>query len=553
MHRRALVTGCAGLLGAIGWGATVAAGADLEPQAAPSAEQQIIESLYGERIRAARATIASDDDLALAGNLADAAESQGIAPTLITALYETAFELAAPWPEGFELASSAMMNVAERAPDRRVHAYGKLADLHYGNFRRLSMAGRGERAGACLAALLRAADLRMASGDFAGAQEVYTRAQSVAMLVDRRAAADLRDAAQQARRMAGYRRQLDAAIEAHADDPSPESARRIVDLCVITLNRPQLAVDYAPATQDAALVKRVKAATRPIDRPDAAQLLDLGEWYRKLALAAGAEAQLPLLARAKIYYEHFLAKADPTDQGRVRAKLAQRQVDMLIDQRGGLDDRALSDLRQLAANTKVDVLKLIDPRRHRARGTAEMKDGALMQSYPRADGAYTARGIAAAPIAPKGSYEIRATYVRTGVGSAAFLLPIADRRLTVEIDESKVVLASLHSIDGEVKRYRGTSEVAGDKRKGVEPFSAVIGVDHRGESVTLRLDVDGERIIDWSGKAQQITQDLNWPAPNARALGLGARYATITWRQVELKMTRGLATRMPTLDLKSTD
>ena len=73
----------------------------------------IIESLFGDQVRAVASTRARDDDVALAKQMLDAEASLRASPGVAPLLCERAYDLTVGYPEGVETMIASMTRLAE--------------------------------------------------------------------------------------------------------------------------------------------------------------------------------------------------------------------------------------------------------------------------------------------------------------------------------------------------------------------------------------------------------------------------------------------------------
>lgn len=261
------------------------------------------EQLYGPDIKRVVATAGAADDLALAGQLIEAARSTPLKPELLAAMCESAYLLAAGADGGDVIAFRAADALAGRVPARRFDAARLRARL----WRRAYRDGNDPADGAyLLRALLAAGEQGTAARRFAEAVEVWQEATALAEQLGsprRKAIAD-RLPAFVAR--AESLRQAETLTARLRTDPRDATARRqMLRLQLLELDNPAAALDYVDVAPDEATRTNLPITAEPVGELSEDAALKLAEWYVGLAGQASPGGRPLLRGRAKAYYIRF--------------------------------------------------------------------------------------------------------------------------------------------------------------------------------------------------------------------------------------------------------
>jgi hypothetical protein len=190
----------------------------------------------------------------------------------------------------------------------------------------------------------------------------------------------------------------------------------------------------------------------------------------------------------------------------------------------------ISILRQSDGRGRVDLLKLIDPRRQSIRGDWKLKDGILV-SPPDVPWA-----LLQLDMKPPPTYTIRATVERKeGHDALIFPIIVGDKECNVCIDG--------WPRDGKhhsgLEMIRGLGPPSNETRHWGDLLTpdklASIQIDVTATSV--RLTVDRRQIFDWRGSPDVFSMQKGWERPDKTVLGLGSYSASFHISRLELRAT----------------
>jgi len=298
--------------------------------AAPVAEEAkaVFASLYAKQVQQVTASADRKDDVALAGQLLDAARAAEASPALLGLLCENAHTLGLRHPDGHKTAVEAMELVAEKVPQQRTAALGKLVEFHQAQYNRARSTDRKSRGEELFEAIARAAVARTEAKDFAGAGALWRRALPLTKI----AKPKLADAVQLAIKFAAADQQvmqkaaaLEQQLRANPDDAQAREA--LIRLHITEFDDPAAAARYLPADRTDMTSKLVTVAAMSLERLPERACLELGDWYRGLSAEATEAGKAAMLRRARDYYQRYLELHTDEDLGRTKVKLALKQVE----------------------------------------------------------------------------------------------------------------------------------------------------------------------------------------------------------------------------------
>ncbi len=298
-----------------------------DPAAEAGKAVTFVESLYGEAVRRAKATLAKDDDLALATEVLKQARDEGNTPHLTAALAETAYLLAAPVPEGLETAAAALALRVEALPEHATAAREQRVDLYQAAFSRARGDDRYEVGQQLITACVDAGDAAAEDADYRAASAAYRRAFGTARSLNSPQA----EALQRKLRDYSSRVRVQGRAEQMAEQlaKTPENAAlrdELVRLYLVELDAPKQAARHVASGDDRVENKLVVLATMTPGRLPEAGALKLADWYRTLADKASPAARPAMLERAVTHYETYLAEHSTDDLDRRKAEMALARV-----------------------------------------------------------------------------------------------------------------------------------------------------------------------------------------------------------------------------------
>jgi len=296
-------------------------------------EEETFDRLFGKEAEQVMRSLDRADDGAFAAKLLAAGDSVEEQPAFRALLCEKAYEFGVRIPSGYATAVKAMLCLVEVVPERKDDWDEKLLNVYQLQYKGARSADEKARAGAELLPLLLAlADARVQAWEFAEAVALYRRAIPVDAAVqgggEQRIQILLRYA-ETRQRLLERVGQLRTHLQGRPDDK--DAAANLVQLCLVELDNPAEAARYANHLGDDVFKKYVLvAAMKAANLPEQAAL-GLAKWYKDLADGAADLVKPRMLARAKCYYERYVALHMAEDAAGTAARAALEQVTEELD------------------------------------------------------------------------------------------------------------------------------------------------------------------------------------------------------------------------------
>jgi len=488
---------------------------------------EVVQSVYGEDLKRVAATKDPGDDVALASRLLGAAKAAENQPALLALLCERAADLGLADPRGFDTALAAADLLAAKVPQQAALAQDTVVAVRQRQYdlgRGVDKAAAGDK---LIDALTQASAAGTAAGDWEKAGKCVRQAATVAHAIRSDKAPTLEAQAkglvhrqQVALRVGQLKTQVKAA-------PSNRQAReQLIRLLVVELDNPAAAAAYVDESCDDALRKFVPAAARPVgDAPELA-CLELGEWYRGLAAAAGTRpaGKAATLERATAYYRRFLDLHTSTDLDRTRVDLTLKKV-----------AADLETLRPKAPDAEgwIDVLKLVDLAKDQVRGQWQRTDAGLAGASP--NGA----GRVEVPLALSGNYELEFRFVRTDGDGVAAILPLGSTSAMLMLGKESA--SGLQYVNG---KFAGENETKVSP-SGIEAgrlYTVVARVLIDGEKAAITVSLDGKPYIAYKGALSTLSLPAEWwRLPHDKCPGLGIDWGHVLYQGARVRMLSGKA------------
>jgi hypothetical protein len=469
-------------------------------------------SLYGRDEARVRQTRDPADDIELAGRLLAAAEKAQDQPALAAVLSEKAFDLSSEHAAGHETALAAVDCLESVAPQRAEDCAERRAAVWQNRY---DAAPRNDREGPgeeLIDALLATVDACLSVGDAADAEKACQRAAGIARAVGsgRREAVtarlqDLRAASRDAHDVENLKGLLE-------NSPDNVAAREKLVRLLLYFGRAAEAPKYLEGVKDAALLKYIPAAAKPLEEAPELACLELGEWFRLLGEDAPKYARVPLYQRALAYLERFLGLHSDEDALRTRAVLARDKVEAALE--------------ALGRSRWIDLLEYIDPSRDTVMGEWRRQGDGLAivkkKTYARI----------LVPVSPTGSYEFKGTFVRTsGDECVSVWLPVLEKGVLLGLSHGHGNSCVLHTPLAEVLKP-GTLE------NGREYTLHVI-VLVEGKQVKFSSTLDGKPLLAGEATLSDLQPNEKHALPEPGCFGLCVFDSTCVWLSARVKMRSG--------------
>jgi hypothetical protein len=260
------------------------------------------ERLYGSDVAKARASPNSENNLALALQMLQSAQTAADSD-LLALLCEHAYELASEICGGQTLAFRIARVLSEKVPERRFDAALMRASMYERAYEADKSPIDGEY---LIDALVEAADSGMAARLFPETAQVWTKALAVAKELE---SPRIESIEARLPAFAGRVESLQAIIpltaSLRANPRSSETRRQLLWLYLVELDDPAEALNYMDAAGEEAIKTNLPLAFEPLENLSKEAVLRLAEWYASLMERANPGGRELMAGRAKAYYQRF--------------------------------------------------------------------------------------------------------------------------------------------------------------------------------------------------------------------------------------------------------
>jgi hypothetical protein len=483
-------------------------------------------SLYGNEYNQVTRTPDKGDDVALAADLLKAAKAQDIAPGLLARLCNTACELSARLPAGYDTAMEAMELLAQKAPDQAADSLAKAAAVREKQYHAAKGPDKADAGEVFIESMLAAAGASMASGATADGMALLRKALTAANAIksDRRGEIQGRLAFATARlRVEKQAEDLKAKLEASPEDAA--TRKQLVQACLVELDDPAQAQKFLNESSDESLRKYLPAVSKGVAAAPEIACMELGEWYRGLGEAPGASpgGQEAMLKRARAYYQRFLDLHKTEDIARTQAALAVRKTDAALAKLGPARGEGI-----IGPGRWIDLLKTVSPEKDALDGEWQFKEGTLHVSSP---GKYARLTF---PCGVEGSYEVVVAFVRTdGVYEMAVALPTGASAVSVLLSASQGNLSGFYSVKNTPLTVSPGTLVNG------RDYTLKIKVRVAGDQADLTALLNDKPLLHWQGPQADLSSAYKMRSP--KSPGLGVYASAYQFKSVRMRMLSGTA------------
>ena len=480
--------------------------------------QATFDDLFGQSLRAVRATRDTADDGELAAELLAAARMSGEYPELLSILCRRAYDLTADLDGGQELAVTAMTLLADSVPTEAVEALSSVVELRRNRYQTTRGLGKRIAGEQLIDSMVALADGQMAAGEARAAMTTMANARQLSIEAAPSREVRLFEAAERmnvrqeaTRRAEQYRTQL-------ATDPGDRSTRAaLVRLELMEMDNPFAAAPYVDESMDEFMRTYVSLAAKGPGALSAPVAMELGDWYAHLAAGADAPVAAAMLRRAAGYYERALSdeaaaveQADQVKQllGRVRGELAR-----------------VSGI-PLAAGQYHELAELLDLREDVLAGRWQRLDHGVRSPA-------TGEARLRLPVTVIGAYtlEVRLARVANG-GMATITLPVGDREVLLILDSFG--LSGLELIDGERVIDNVTGE-GGSRLANDRAYKLVVDVAFGDGRADITVLLDGPMLVTWQGEMESLSAPGAWSGGWAGAVVIGSTGAGWEFDSIRLR------------------
>jgi hypothetical protein len=361
--------------------ASIAWSAEVPTAATAGESRKAFEQLYGQQIRAVKATPGGDDDVALGRDLLKAAGDLKDQPELLAVMCGEAFGLTQAHAD--DVALDAMKLLGERIPGKAVEAREQMIKL----LRAMHGSARGEAkvaaAGRLVIVSLEQADALLAAGKSTEAITLYRHSQSVAAGAKLGSVDSIKAKLDFAAEVARNLKQAEQFKTALKETPNDKkTAGALAMLLVTKFDNPAEAADQGLLLEPA-LAKNIALANKSGGDLTAEEALQLAAWYAQLYEPERGTIRARLVSRAIRYNQRFLEAYAGSDLPRVTAELQlkklEKELAALAEANPALAD-SLDGKWVALFHSKTQVLPTGTPSSPKNPAAIDYKDGALTLS-----------------------------------------------------------------------------------------------------------------------------------------------------------------------------
>ena len=300
------------------------------PAALPADKESVkawFDRYYGTRVETVEATNYPADNIALADELVRTAPSAAQSPLLMSYIAEQAFMLSSIDAEGYATSARAANLVVQAEPARRLEMLDRLLPVYDQKYRNSDGEDRDQVRETWLKALLMLGDEQAKAENYKDADMHYRRAIGIA----RSSNSSLVNMANMRSQSLKQRQKAMLTIKMWegklTSNPNDLNARRsLTNLYLIDLDNPVKAAEHAQVAGDLRAQKYVPFAANPALVQASDTWVELGDWYQGLARDAVPPSEPAMLARAKMYYQHFINTSQSGHPARTKAQAGLEKV-----------------------------------------------------------------------------------------------------------------------------------------------------------------------------------------------------------------------------------
>jgi hypothetical protein len=305
------------------------------PSARAEDAKEIVQSLFGDKIKEVARTSSKLDDVKLAGDMFAAAKEAQEEISLLQVLCPIVYDLASKHATGHEIAVEAMSLLAEKDPKSARDALKKIILIRTRLYRYGKRDLRGEFGNMLIDDHLALAAAEENASNMNGAASQLYASVSVARTIksDRLQNLLATQTAFNARKQV-HGRVNDFLAKIKANPKDTVAAKQLVLLYVTELDEVEKARKYTFLLADKELGTRVTLANRPLEDLAELEAFDLAQWYFRLSGGVRTTLKPLLLSHAKTYFERFLELHDTSDLKTKTAQLTLKSIEKTLKDLG---------------------------------------------------------------------------------------------------------------------------------------------------------------------------------------------------------------------------
>ena len=491
-----------------------------------------MEKLFGKELRKVAQTGDRADDVELAKQLVSVAAKSDRQESLCVMLCNKAFDMTHRIGIGHAAAVEAMEVLADKAPDQMTGCLERIVTVRQRQYALLRGDERAEVGEEFIDACMALAELRAEAGKYADAVLMVRRALAIATEAKSYLKVEIQ---QELTRLIARERvertiaRAKARLQADGDDATARTA--LILACVVGLDDPAAAATHLSVDVDETLRTYIPLAAKPVAGLAEAVCVELAEWYRGHAAKETAPAKTAMLQRARSYYVQYLDLHTGEDAARAKSQVVLKVID--------------AELAKLtedgSAGRWVDLLKLVDPAKHRVQGRWSRQGGGIRIERTLALRIDPAARLMV-PCVADGSYELQFTLARaSGSGSTGVILPLGSTSVRLALGGWNGNTSGLELLDGKHPGEDNATRTNSIDLSDGRDVAVTVRVHLGAKDVEIVVSTDGKERIRWKGATSRLSSASRWKIPDARAFGLTATDSTVDFRTMRLRIIAGQA------------
>lgn len=183
----------------------------------------------------------------------------------------------------------------------------------------------------------------------------------------------------------------------------------------------------------------------------------------------------------------------------------------------------------------LDLLALVDLKQDTVAGEWKWKDKRLFSPG-------TGDARVQFPVRPSGDYKLTVKFKRPQDGGGPILcLPVGDKHVNFALDAYGGKFTALEAIDGAyVDSPANPSQIKGKHVVTDKSHSLEATVRMKGDTATIIVDLDGKRLLEWTGKPGRFSLHPAWRLKDDRQVGLRS-WQPFEFEAAQLRMLTGEA------------
>ena len=181
----------------------------------------------------------------------------------------------------------------------------------------------------------------------------------------------------------------------------------------------------------------------------------------------------------------------------------------------------------------LDLLALVDLKQDTVAGEWKWKDKRLVSPG-------TGDARVQFPVRPSGDYHLTVKFKRPeDSGGPILCLPVGDKHVNFALDAYGGKFTALEAIDGHyVDSPANPSQIKGKHIVTGKSHSLEATVTMKADTATILVDLDGKRLVEWTGKPSRFSLHPAWRLKDDRQLGLRS-WQVFEFEGVQLRMLTG--------------